>query len=128
ANPRTKKVRGSGGDEDAEAAMTPAVSRRVLSMAKEQQEELSRPQVPAAAALAAELEASSDEEDAEAGWDAAGNDDEGRWEEEEEISPEDEAALAAFMNPAGAQPQRTLADIINEKLRDMEEQRAAEEA
>lgn len=37
------------------------------------------------------------------------------WDEEEyEISPEDEAALAAFMRPGAKQ--RTLADVVAEKL------------
>lgn len=35
--------------------------------------------------------------------------------DQEEISPEDEAALAAFMRPAGAK-QKTLADVVAEKL------------
>jgi hypothetical protein len=46
------------------------------------------------------------------------------WEEEEyEISPEDEAALAAFMAPNAANyKQRTLADLIMDKIKEKEAQ------
>ena len=47
----------------------------------------------------------------------AGNDDDY---EDIEISPEDERALAAFMNPVGNTQQRTLADIILEKIKEKE--------
>ena len=48
------------------------------------------------------------------------------WEDQEvEISPEDEAALAAFMNPtAGVFKQRTLADIILDKIKEKQEAQA----
>lgn len=46
------------------------------------------------------------------------------WEEEPlEVSPEDEAAMAAFLNPAGIR-QKTLADIILEKIKEKEQQQA----
>ncbi len=48
----------------------------------------------------------------------------GRWEEEEvEISPEDEAAMAAFLNPMARQ--RTLADIILEKIQEKQRRQSA---
>jgi hypothetical protein len=41
------------------------------------------------------------------------------FDEEIEVSPEDEAALAAFMAPdAGAYRQRTLADLVLERIRE----------
>lgn len=60
-----------------------------------------------AAAAAATAADSSDEESDE---------DPADWEQEEiEVHPDDERALQAFMTPASA-PQRTLADMIAEKL------------
>ena len=45
------------------------------------------------------------------------------WEEEEvEVSPEDEAAMAAFLNPMAKQ--RTLADIILEKIEEKKQRQA----
>ncbi len=45
------------------------------------------------------------------------------WDEEEiEVSPEDEAAMAAFMNPLTKQ--RTLADIILEKIEEKQQRQA----
>lgn len=48
------------------------------------------------------------------------------WEEEEvEVSPEDEAAMAAFMNSMAKQ--RTLADIILEKIQEKQQRQALQE-
>ena len=48
------------------------------------------------------------------------------WEEEEaEISTEDEAAMAAFLNPLAKQ--RTLADIILEKIQEKQQRQALQE-
>ena len=49
------------------------------------------------------------------------------WEEEEiEVSPEDEVAMAAFLNPMAKQ--RTLADIILEKIQEKQQRQASQEA
>lgn len=48
------------------------------------------------------------------------------WDDGEiEVSPEDEAAMAAFLNPAAGFKQRTLADIILEKIQEKQERQAA---
>ena len=49
------------------------------------------------------------------------------YEEEIEVSPEDEAALAAFLAPGAADyRQRTLSDLILEKIRQHQEERGLE--
>lgn len=55
----------------------------------------------------------------------SGRTDEAWAEEEVEISPEDEAAMTAFLNPMAKQ--RTLADIILEKIEE-KQQRQAQQA
>lgn len=48
------------------------------------------------------------------------------WEEEIEVSPEDEEAMSAFLNPRGVGfKQKTLADIILDKIKEKEERVAA---
>ena len=69
------------------------------------------------------LESDSDDEELGTSYSVDGSE---FWEEEPlEISPGDEAAMAAFLNPAGIR-QRTLADIILEKIKEKEQQVATE--
>jgi essential nuclear protein 1 len=123
--------------------MPAATSARVLKEARAQQDEVRAEAVPlgaqdvsaalAAAAEAAGGDSSSDDDDDLAGgaWGGrgtygapggpggGGSDEE---EEHEDVSPEDEAALAAFMAPGAAEyQQRTLADVIMDKIRERQE-------
>ena len=61
--------------------------------------------------------------DSESEGDMLGDGQSEMWEEEEiEVSPEDEAAMAAFLNPMAKQ--RTLADIILEKIEEKQQRQA----
>ena len=64
-----------------------------------------------------------DAEDSESEGDAFSDDRSEMWAEEEvEISAEDEAAVAAFLTPMAKQ--RTLADIILEKIEEKQQRQA----
>lgn len=58
---------------------------------------------------------SDSEEETEHGFGDVGSE----WGADIEVAPEDEAAVAAFLNP-GAERQKTLADIILDKIREKE--------
>lgn len=62
----------------------------------------------------------ADDSDADAGWvsDGAGSDGAPPWSGGEvAVSPDDEAALAAFARPEGSIPARTLADVILDRIK-----------
>ncbi|KFM26104.1 Bystin [Auxenochlorella protothecoides] len=108
-------------DEDVEQSLPADISHRVLRVAREQAEEMAAVGsgegagvASNAASLAALRESDSDDEGGfSPGPGSAWGDEDDL--DQEEISPEDEAALAAFMRPAGAK-QKTLADVVAEKL------------
>uniref|UniRef100_A0A383VD46 Bystin n=1 Tax=Tetradesmus obliquus TaxID=3088 RepID=A0A383VD46_TETOB len=134
--PRAEKRRKR--DEDDEEAVPQDVSARILREARAQQEELDAEdgaaataagptQIPANA-IAAALQQLHDS-DSEPGEDWDGMTEAGSvWggDDADDISPEDEAALAAFMSPAalqgaGAAGQRTLADAIMARLQQQQQ-------
>eukprot|EP00879_Flechtneria_rotunda_P004242 GHRR01004490.1.p1 GENE.GHRR01004490.1~~GHRR01004490.1.p1 ORF type:complete len:506 (+),score=188.53 GHRR01004490.1:176-1693(+) len=132
-HPRAEKRRKQhGGDED-EEFVPQGVSARILREARAQQEELDAEelqqrttaqgaaQIPTGAiSTALQQLGDSDDEDSEGGgWKEDAFTEAGSiWgADEDDIAPEDQAALAAFMSPAalqgtGAAAQRTLAEAI----------------
>ena len=74
---------------------------------------------------ASELGSESEDEDGPRDY----SDADSLWNEEEvEISPEDEEAMAAFMQPGFGEPkQRTLADIILDKIKEKQERQMQQE-
>ena len=123
---------GAGSDED-EELVPAALSNRILEVAREQQEQEEEENkdndagvaLSAREALAAAMKglggAASDSDDEEFGGDDFSDPGSAGWEEEWEadLEGQDEAALAAFMNPAAKnQTQKTLSDIILEKIRE----------
>jgi essential nuclear protein 1 len=128
-----KKHRHSGaGSEDEEEQVPGALSNRILEVAREQQEEVAAEGEQdnegfaggAREALAAAMQglagAASDSDEEYQGDDFSDPGSAG-WEEEyeAELNGQDEAALEAFMNPtAKGQKQKTLTDVIMEKIRE----------
>ena len=109
--------------------MPAALSDRILKEARAQQEEIDAEKAPggggvaaggrlAAAAAALHDSDSEEEEDdldglSDGGFDLAGG------LEEEEVSPEDEAVLAAFLAPGAADyRQKTLSELVMERIRE----------
>ena len=126
-----KRSKGDGEEvEHGDRSLPADLSRRVLRLAREQDQEEAGPAgkdaVLSAAALAA-LEAEEPDSDEDLPSPGPGS----VWDEDEDIeyehlSPEDEAALAAFMRPSGDAPKaRTLGDIIAEKLAQQRQERRA---
>lgn len=133
--PRPHKRRKSEGEEEEEELeqeeFVPAgMTNRILKEARAQQEELEAEAVPAAAAALAASgarglvaaaakglrDSDSEDEFSDGGY---ASDDAYEYDEEIEVSPEDEAALAAFMAPgADSYHQKTLADMVLEKIRE----------
>ena len=116
------------GDEAAEELVPGALGSRILREARVQQEEIDAERAPgggvalrAGAPLAAAATAhdSDSEDDGGDGWSDGGGSVWGDLGGElEEVSPEDEAALAAFMAPGATDyRQRTLADLVVERIR-----------
>ncbi|KAK9850619.1 hypothetical protein WJX84_000393 [Apatococcus fuscideae] len=116
--------------EDTEQGLDAATSNRIMEAAKAQQEEMeaedaaaqSLPGLPTGPGKGQKLlqqlaEDSDDDDDGTDAFSDAGS--LGGWDkEEEEISPEDQRALAAFMAPEGQLgQQRTLADLILDKIK-----------
>jgi essential nuclear protein 1 len=127
-----KKHRRSGAGSDEEEEVPGALSNRILAVAREQQEEVAAEGEKetegfaggAREALAAAMQglagAASDSDDEYQGDDFSDPGSAG-WEEEyeAEVNGQDEAALEAFMNPtAKGQKQKTLTDVIMEKIRE----------
>ncbi|KAF6259059.1 bystin-like protein [Scenedesmus sp. NREL 46B-D3] len=132
--PRAEKRRKR--DEEDEEAVPQDVSARIMREARAQQDELDAEdlqrttaaagpaQIPAGAIAAALQQLHDSDSEAEGGEDLDALTEAGSvWggEDADDISPEDEAALAAFMSPAalqgaGAAAQRTLADAIMARL------------
>ena len=142
--PRPEKRR-KGESDDEEEHVPGVLSNRILEVAREQQEEVEAEDIDnedvalggsAREALAAAMQglagvaSDSDDDDDDAGAGGFGRDDfsdpgSAGWEEEceEAINGEDEAALAAFMNhSAKGQKQKTLSDVIMEKIREKQGQ------
>lgn len=131
---RPEKRRRNGADSDEEEELVPAaLSNRILEVAREQQEqeEADNEQndtgvaVSTREALASAMKglggAASDSDDEEIGGDDFSDPGSAGWEEEWEadLDGQDEAVLAAFMNPvAKNQSQKTLSDVILEKIRE----------
>lgn len=129
-----KRHRHSGaGSEDDEEQVPAALSNRILEVAREQQEEVAAEDEKdttgiaggAREALAAAMQglagAASDTDDDEYQGDDFSDPGSAGWEEEyeAELNGQDEAALEAFMNPsAKGQKQKTLTDVIMEKIRE----------
>jgi hypothetical protein len=121
--------------------LSAALSGRILKEARAQQDELDletleeqHGQAAAqiqAGALAAAMQRLADSDSDDDHEDGGGRqNDEGWWEADDgdlDVSPQEEAALAAFMTPAGAdgqqQQQRSLADMIMGKIREQQQQR-----
>lgn len=115
-------------EEPADEALSEELTARIMKEARLQQEEIAAEGDPLRQAdpdsvhralgssgrvSDSEDEQYSDDEEGGAAWDDG----------EVEISPEDEQAMAAFRPPASdAVPQRTLADIIMEKIRAQQQQ------
>ncbi|KAL4458621.1 hypothetical protein ABPG75_013486 [Micractinium tetrahymenae] len=137
--PRPSKRRRGGEDEEGEdeEGFVPAdMTARILKQARSQQEELDAEEVPAGAAAlqlagsrgvvaaaAKGLQDSDSEDDFSDGGGSAYE-----YDEEIEVSPEDEAALAAFMAPeAEHYQQRTLADLVLERIREKQKEQGVSE-
>ncbi|KAK9863174.1 hypothetical protein WJX84_011381 [Apatococcus fuscideae] len=134
ARPASKRRRWMANQvaEDDDQGLDAATSSRIMEAAKLQQEEMeaeeaaahSLPGLPQSVAkgrgssIMQQLADESDDEDGTDGFSDVGS--LGGWDEaeEEEISPEDQQALAAFMAPEGQLgQQRTLADLILDKIK-----------
>lgn len=136
--PRAAK-RHRGDSDDEEGAVPGELSHRILEVAREQQEEVAAEDSDDAGAvggdareaLAAAMRglaggaSDSDDDDAGDGGGLGGDDwsdpGDAGWEEEweEEMNGQDEAALAAFMAPGARDArQKTLSDVILEKIRE----------
>lgn len=132
----SKKQRRKHNDSDNEEEFVPgALSARILKEARAQQDEVDNDTRPPTATIGItaalknpDLDSDDDDEydpdgpeefsDPGSQWEEYDEDD-----ELEEISPEDEAALAAFMAPNAADyQQKTLTDIILEKIREKQQQ------
>jgi len=132
----SKKQRRKHNDSDNEEEFVPgALSARILKEARAQQDEVDNDTRPLTATIGItaalknpDLDSDDDDEydpdgpeefsDPGSQWEEYDEDD-----ELEEISPEDEAALAAFMAPNAADyQQKTLTDIILEKIREKQQQ------
>ena len=123
---RRKQRDGGDAPSDDDAALPADVSAKVLAQARVQQAEVEAEargttglagrgsRAPTAAAPPAD----SDDESASSLSDGGGD----PWSDGEvEVSPEDEAAIAAFLAPGAADHrQRTLADVILDKLKEQE--------
>ena len=121
--------------------LSAALSGRILKEARAQQEELdlenleeqhgqAAAQIQAGALAAAMQQLADSDSDDEDGGGRLSDAGDGWWEADQadlEVSPQEEAALAAFMSPAGAdgqqQQQRSLADMIMGKIREQQQQR-----
>ena len=123
---------GANSEDELEQEVPGALSNKILQVARDQQEELEEEDKEDAAALPGGARdalnaamkglkgAASDSDEEDFGDDFSDPGSAG-WEEEweEEVNVEDEAALAAFMNPAAKdQKQKTLSDVIMEKIRE----------
>eukprot|EP00898_Chlorokybus_atmophyticus_P008252 jgi/Chlat1/8428/Chrsp80S07844 len=110
-----------------EAYVAPKITRRILKQAHEQQQEEEQAarieRAPHAERLFTALSDAhakdTDDED-----DALSDGGESLYQEDFEVAEEDERALAAFMAPSG--PQRTLADVIMERIKEKSEGRTAD--
>ncbi|KAL3141390.1 hypothetical protein ABBQ32_004967 [Trebouxia sp. C0010 RCD-2024] len=122
---RRKAAASAAADEAAEneEALSEALSHKVMREARAQQEELDAEDQPEGAiaqaghqAAATAVDSDSEQEDFDKYSELDAFDT-----EEVEVSPDDEQALAAFMAPhAGGFQQRTLADLILQKIQDKE--------
>ncbi|EFN54310.1 hypothetical protein CHLNCDRAFT_135512 [Chlorella variabilis] len=136
--PRPSKRRKSDEEQEEEAGeefVPAAMTRRILREARTQQEEVDADESPAAVALqlgasrglvaaaAKGLQDSDSEDDFSDGGGSVYE-----YDEEIEVSPEDEAALAAFMAPdADSYRQRTLADLVLERIREKQAEQGVSE-
>jgi len=132
--PRLEKRRKAGNDSEEDEEFVPAaLSNRILEEARAQQEEVAiggahGAQRSAREALTTAMQsigagATDSDDDREAGdeFSDPGSDWGEEW--ESEINAEDEAALAAFMAPgAKDHRQKTLTDVIMEKIRAKQEE------
>lgn len=137
--PRPNK-RQRGGEEDegeeGEGFVPADMTARILKQARSQQEELDAEEMPAGAAalqlagsrgvVAAAAKGLQDSDSDDDFSDGGGSVYE--YDEEIEVSPEDEAALAAFMAPdADSYQQRTLADLVLERIREKQKEQGVTE-
>ncbi|PSC71236.1 Bystin [Micractinium conductrix] len=134
--PRPSKRRRDGEeDEQQEEELVPAaMTARILKQARSQQEEIDAEDAPAGAAalqlagrrgvVAAAAKGLQGDSESEEEW----SDDGYEFDEEIEVSAEDEAALAAFMAPgADDYQQKTLADLVLERIRQKQAEQGVSE-
>ncbi|KAI3435957.1 hypothetical protein D9Q98_002015 [Chlorella vulgaris] len=137
--PRPSKRRKEGEEEDEAAAeefVPAALSSRILREARSQQDEVDADDAPPAAA-ALQLKANRGLVEAAAkGLQESDSEDElsdgggsvYEFDDEIEVSPEDEAALAAFLAPgADSYHQRTLADMVMDRIREKQAEEGVSE-
>lgn len=132
-----KRPRGEGYDEEAaEEPVSAAMTARILKEARSQREEVDAEDVPAGAAalqlagsrgvVAAAAKGLQDSDSDDDFSDGGGSVYE--YDEEIEVSAEDEAALAAFMAPgADNYKQKTLADLVLERIREKQAEQGVSE-
>ncbi|KAL4429375.1 hypothetical protein ABPG77_005149 [Micractinium sp. CCAP 211/92] len=133
-----KRQRGGEEDEgeDGEGFVPADMTARILKQARSQQEELDAEEMPAGAAalqlagsrgvVAAAAKGLQDSDSDDDFSDGGGSVYE--FDEEIEVSPEDEAALAAFMAPdADTFQQKTLADLVLERIREKQKEQGVTE-
>lgn len=125
--PRSKKNRQDDSDDE-EEVLPPELTGKIMREAHLQQEEMRKDDDDSKKAIYKDSLAGAIEN---LKGDAVDSDDEEPWSEpesdynpddwEEEMDAEDEAVLAAFMSKDGSsQKQKTLADIIMEKIKEKE--------
>lgn len=120
-----KRRKGSEEEEEAAEEFVPAaMTQRILKQARSQQEEVDADDAPAALQLGAGrgvvVAAAKGLQDSDSDDDFSDGGGSGyEFDEEIEVSAEDEAALAAFMAPgADNYKQKTLADMVLERIRE----------